>query len=1165
MRFRFTLRHRASNTAIVINEPDGWKQAVLKIARDKEFYSLIEFFDGTFIYYGDNGVINGGIHFIKALEQQYGPDVEIEQLIELAPDDETYETVFEGQLDLSLAEELPKNKIRIPVIRDNFWAKFNSRWQTPVDLQAFTDLDGEPIDPVETVDLNLPSQKIRYNGEYNWLESVTYPAEDFFHGLQLDWEETIIDDIKKFNLPQSQTNIGEIGGQAINLIGLIEAPYDGGFEFDIRIESAIYSSGTDLWIGSTLDVDYFVQRPDQIQQTHPFVKAQVIYGSDSVLVSTFNETIALRKGEQLAIYGDRVSTADVVTVFGTRRLQWKIDVELSTTISITLSGEQIVDGVMTSADRVLVKNQGDSKENGIYVTGAGAWSRATDADTSSELVDAAVFVTAGDSHINTAWRQTEEFVSVGVTPNLWTYAMPSDERFRPYPGDEVDNHLIIHADTTFKNSVSKAFLIHDAAAAILKSLGLGEDNPFYSDLLGSMLTNARQYLQDGCAWKYALLKGLQLRGYELSEKPFFSSFEHWWKGINPILCLGLTYELIGGSTTEAIEAQVELLIDWADAGGPFPGVGWDYSSYGYPWINVAAAGGTTGYTAGLCATTAGNTYRFTVLVEIFTGVSTPDLTFTFAILDSGYNEIDTIEFVYNSEGYHTETFDLTAATDGTYFAMRVINDAPVDSRNIFLRYALGGQGEQLLLNSSFDDTSVWTNEDSGTPWSIAGAVLNLSLASGAAQKFTQIISGAGPGNYVCISEYTVFNITFPTDSISLIYEFYDADDNFITSSVPFVSANITSPHNQGFYSAVPVAKIQIGATINSGADIDVIIPFVELWGPVAITNTTVADQQVIRVEEREHFYNPAMSVLISNIENITRKYDNDKIYNKIEIGYGQWQSGDISGIDDTQTKQTRATRFQKIGTTIQLYSDVIAASLAIEQTRRQTIEKSKDYKFDNNTFIIAINPDDVSPDSYLPELDENFTSILNLLNSETRYNTRLSVSRNFLRWRKWFNGCLQHYLNSFYKFVGAEGNFDMISDMVEPSPDCLGESYDAEPLSEKQDIEVTDEIIHTPNHYEMEVPMEWETYKTIRENRKNAIGISLTESDHVPLFIDQLDYEVMNGKAKIMGWTKEYFYIRVIEGGAATQICFPSTSCENPITDEFAEILTDENGVCITV
>lgn len=64
-------------------------------------------------------------------------------------------------------------------------------------------------------------------------------------------------------------------------------------------------------------------------------------------------------------------------------LDIKDSVRVATTASITLSGTQTIDGVSVVADdRVLVKNQTDASENGIYVCAAGAWTRAEDADNS---------------------------------------------------------------------------------------------------------------------------------------------------------------------------------------------------------------------------------------------------------------------------------------------------------------------------------------------------------------------------------------------------------------------------------------------------------------------------------------------------------------------------------------------------------------------------------------------------------------------------------------------------------------------------------------------------------------------------------------------------------------------------------------------------------------
>lgn len=68
----------------------------------------------------------------------------------------------------------------------------------------------------------------------------------------------------------------------------------------------------------------------------------------------------------------------------------------ATTANITLSGPQTIDGVsVVAGNRVLVKNQTLTQNNGIYLCAAGAWTRTTDADTWDELTSAFTFIENG--------------------------------------------------------------------------------------------------------------------------------------------------------------------------------------------------------------------------------------------------------------------------------------------------------------------------------------------------------------------------------------------------------------------------------------------------------------------------------------------------------------------------------------------------------------------------------------------------------------------------------------------------------------------------------------------------------------------------------------------------------------------------------------------------
>lgn len=88
-------------------------------------------------------------------------------------------------------------------------------------------------------------------------------------------------------------------------------------------------------------------------------------------------------------------------------LSTKDAVKVATTANITLSGTQTIDGVALSVgDRVLVKNQTNQTQNGTYVVSAGAWTRATDSDAGTELVNAFYFVQQGTTLQATGWVQS---------------------------------------------------------------------------------------------------------------------------------------------------------------------------------------------------------------------------------------------------------------------------------------------------------------------------------------------------------------------------------------------------------------------------------------------------------------------------------------------------------------------------------------------------------------------------------------------------------------------------------------------------------------------------------------------------------------------------------------------------------------------------------------
>jgi microcystin-dependent protein/uncharacterized cupin superfamily protein len=89
----------------------------------------------------------------------------------------------------------------------------------------------------------------------------------------------------------------------------------------------------------------------------------------------------------------------------------------ATVANIVLAGEQIIDGIaVLEGDRVLVKNQTDATQNGIYEVSTGNWTRTRDFDGAFDIVKGTVVrVTNGSSNIGYWEVTTANPIAVGTT------------------------------------------------------------------------------------------------------------------------------------------------------------------------------------------------------------------------------------------------------------------------------------------------------------------------------------------------------------------------------------------------------------------------------------------------------------------------------------------------------------------------------------------------------------------------------------------------------------------------------------------------------------------------------------------------------------------------------------------------------------------------------
>lgn len=150
----------------------------------------------------------------------------------------------------------------------------------------------------------------------------------------------------------------------------------------------------------------------------------------------------------LAAYSDsKVATQKAVKDYVDNKLDgraWKQPVRAATTAAGTLASSfengDTIDGVtLVTGDRILIKDQAAGAENGIYtVNASGAPTRATDADSAAEVLNATVMIEEGTTLADTQWTMsTNAPITLNTTALVFTQVSGGSSQV----ADETTLHL----------------------------------------------------------------------------------------------------------------------------------------------------------------------------------------------------------------------------------------------------------------------------------------------------------------------------------------------------------------------------------------------------------------------------------------------------------------------------------------------------------------------------------------------------------------------------------------------------------------------------------------------------------------------------------------------------------------------------------------------------
>lgn len=281
------------------------------------------------------------------------------------------------------------------------------------------------------------------------------------------------------------------------------------------------------------------------------------------------------------------------------------------------------------------------------------------------------------------------------------------------------------------------------------------------------------------------------------------------------------------------------------------------------------------------------------------------------------------------------------------------------------------------------------------------------------------------------------------------------------------------------------------------------------------------NKEVIRIEPREYFFDDTSnSVELDGFNwdnNLEISFDPQFLMTAIKTGFEKWEAETLVGTDDPQTVHDYSTILETAGAKDskdkKILSSFYAASSGIEGTRRKIFEPKKDWRLDEETFIIQTN------------ILGNVTTyggvfVTNLLNDGTRYNVRLTPANNFIKWGPWLSIGFQDYPEQLFYFVGGEGNINMVFDNPF-AEDCELEwgTY----VNERGDREIV-ESPFLPFVYKFSCPFNWEQWTAIRDNRRKSIQLNYRnnegEETSVILFIRSLKYDPSRSGAEFECWLK---------------------------------------------
>lgn len=588
----------------IISQPQGWKEAVIGVTRHPDFHCRVAYFQSSFSLYGSNGVEDGGRDYCLNIWKTQGPDALITVTIYFASSDNAYDikTLFTGIVNSIESANIVdfSHDLQVAFDPDDFWTKLIARAEVPVNILSTTDLDGNTLSPQTPSDVVLKAQPINEVATFDGHSGDTTTTDDCYlattANLVLSGHQTIdgvitLDQMRV--LVKNQTTQKDNGIYNASSGTWFRAA-DANTSVEVELSVVKVTNGTingnkvfrqtttPLTLG-TSNVVYVVTNYIDVTQiwdgpgiqgppVSPITRYAhlTLHKLSDEIVNTFelSNQVIMDSGFPTGLNHRNANLSDVQPCAELVEVGGAMEIDLvanwvfyfGATFKLFSGGTQ---GVQNCT--AVVKIWKDVNGVATLITTV-----TNTVASGTAIIPAADFATQ---------RTFDIQVPISITTSTNISSNPSDiikfyagytltyNYYSSNPSNDLTysrqtvNGGILNIATSIKltsltlDSNNQGILIHDLFANVLERT-VGKGNIFYSDLLGGLLTKRRAYNVNGKYWKYLTMPGLQVKQWLLSEKPFSIALLDIWKGLNPVLNIGLkrTLRNLGnGVPQDAIE------------------------------------------------------------------------------------------------------------------------------------------------------------------------------------------------------------------------------------------------------------------------------------------------------------------------------------------------------------------------------------------------------------------------------------------------------------------------------------------------------------------------------------------------------------------------------------------------------------------------------------